>query len=139
MKRDPEKARAWKRRSARRYEERKRTEALEEGKWNSLDGATNRERREKERARAYGPEERIKWIQSLPCLICGSTPSDNAHVATGGTGRKADADKIVPLCRTHHQQQHQGQETFEEKHQIDLHARASRVEAAWQRKVRSDE
>lgn len=53
--------------------------------------------------RIYGGKERVTWIQSQPCLWCGSSePSQNCHTATGGMGRKADASTIVPLCAACH-------------------------------------
>jgi len=62
--------------------------------------------------RIYGSKERRRWIKSLPCLACclvspifalaDKWSCENAHVVTGGMGRKADASHIVPLCRTHH-------------------------------------
>ena len=55
----------------------------------------------------------LRWIKNLECLACAAISPflgdatrgecDNAHVETDGMGRKADYDKIVPLCRTHHQ------------------------------------
>jgi hypothetical protein len=58
----------------------------------------NRQRREKEFAREYGSDERVKWIKKQRCIGCGGLPSENAHTVTGGMGRKADANTIVPLC-----------------------------------------
>jgi elongation factor P hydroxylase len=70
---------------------------------------TNPARKKREHARAYGPAERIVWLKSLPCFACGyhgPTLREVAHVVTGGTGRKADADKTVPLCPACHRTQH---------------------------------
>jgi hypothetical protein len=58
---------------------------------------------------AYGSRERCVFVQSLPCLVpfCGNTPSENAHIESGGMGRKAHYTKVVPLCSSHHQYAHQ--------------------------------
>lgn len=47
----------------------------------------------------------LKWVKTLPCLICGVSPCDPAHISKGsgsGMGRKADDNRVVPLCREHH-------------------------------------
>jgi hypothetical protein len=70
---------------------------------------TNPERKRREHARAYGPAERIAWMQSLPCLACGyhgPTRREVAHTRTGGMGRKGDADTTIPLCPPCHRTQH---------------------------------
>ena len=41
-------------------------------------------------------------MRGLPCLICRRVPSENAHTANGGMGRKADCDTIAPLCHVCH-------------------------------------
>lgn len=57
-------------------------------------------------SRIYGSKARVQWVKSQPCLVCGFGPCENAHVVSGGMGRKADANTIVPLCRDHHWQSH---------------------------------
>jgi len=55
--------------------------------------------------RAYGPEERKAFVLSLPCTVRNSKCAgrmQQAHIETGGTSRKADASKVVSLCRYHH-------------------------------------
>lgn len=95
----------------------------------------NEERRDAEWKRAYGSEERVRWVQGLPCLACGSRPSENAHTETGGMGRKADAETIVPLCPDCHRQLHEeGADTWQERTGLDLKADARRIEEAWQRR-----
>jgi hypothetical protein len=100
-------------------------------------------------ARIYGSKARVEWVKSLPCLICGRGPCDNAHTENGGMGRKGDAASIVPLCcmgmddphspgylRGHHGLLHQiGVATFESEYRVDLKAEAARVAAAWNQKV----
>jgi hypothetical protein len=77
----------------------------------------NPERLERLRAKQFGPQADL--CRSLPCVVCGVSPSDPAHVRSRGAGG-TDAD-TVPLCRTHHQEQHQiGLRSFERLHGLDL-------------------
>lgn len=49
------------------------------------------------------------FVKSLPCLKCGGAPCDPAHVRNGtdgGTGLTPSDRYIVPLCRSHHDEQH---------------------------------
>mgnify|MGYP003672380500 FL=1 len=104
--------------------------------------ATRTQRRKAERLRAYGGTERIKFVRSMGCSICGwvttqprpglEHPIENAHTRSGGTGRKADADTIIPLCWTHHDEYDGGKKTFAAKYSFDPIARAAEVESAWQ-------
>lgn len=56
-------------------------------------------RKPSEFARIYHSKQRVEFVKSLPCAACGVVGySENAHIETGGMGRKADFDKIVPLC-----------------------------------------
>ena len=57
----------------------------------------------------------LAFLRRQPCLACGATPSDAAHVRFAphgsgwryvGKGEKPDDARAVPLCRTHHEQQH---------------------------------
>lgn len=83
--------------------------------------------------RAYGGADRKEWVNGLPSVATGHYGCINAHVASGGTSRKADARFIVPLTWAEHQDLHQhGQRTFEAKHGIVLLDEAAKVEAAWQ-------
>ena len=68
----------------------------------------NKARHDREWARAYHSVARVKFVESLPCLVCGLVPSVCAHVGRKGAGasRKADYDQTVPLCETHHQELH---------------------------------
>ena len=66
----------------------------------------NPKRRQSEFARTYHSKARVAWVKAQPCVVCGNTPSENAHVDNGGAGRKAGYQHIVPLCATHHRQQH---------------------------------
>ena len=88
--------------------------------------------------RAYGGKERVEWVKSLGCVICGGSPCDAAHVKSGGMGRKADARWTVPLCRTHHDEVHQrGQRSFEARHDVYLDFAAEICDARWEQYVAS--
>ena len=63
-------------------------------------------RTEEDYERIYGSRKRVAWVQSQPCIACNRTPSENAHIRSGGMGRKADYRDIVPLCRSCHTLQH---------------------------------
>ena len=91
----------------------------------------NARRSAKEFRRAYGSRERVQAIQATPCVVCGSLPSENAHVRSRGAG--GGAADIVPLCMAHHREQHDaGIETFQERYSINLRDEARRTEVAWQ-------
>ena len=91
--------------------------------------------------RAYG--EHARWIRTLPCVACGHRGStEAAHTTTGGMGRKADANTLVPLCGpyvewadprpvTHegcHRELHaRGIKTFEAKYGLSLAFHAARL------------
>ena len=99
----------------------------------------NRERRQAERERAYGPKARREWLTRQPCVACGRVPTEDRpnhqhHTKGGGVGRKADADTIVPLCPTCHRLHHDG-------HQLDVEwgSEARRIEAAWQAETAREE
>lgn len=86
-------------------------------------------------ARAFGPIERVRWVQSLPCLVCGDSPCENAHSVGGGMGRRADYQTIVPLCPTHHREQHQmGTKSFQARYGVSLTDRAAQIQQAWTRR-----
>ena len=94
-------------------------------------------RSKQESYRIYGSPERQAFVRSLGCLIDGSEP-ELAHTRTGGMGRKADAETIVPLCHAHHSELHQhGVKTFEQSWGVDLQATAAWIEAKWQSRVTS--
>lgn len=97
--------------------------------------ARNPERQAKEFQRTYGGVDRVEWFKAQPCLVCSVTPSVNAHVGpkgAKGTGYKADACWTVPLCTAHHDEEHQGQQTFEATHHVDLEHVAQVYDARWQ-------
>ena len=57
--------------------------------------------------RVYGSKDRVEFVKGLACVSCGRGPCENAHIRSGGMGRKADFRDIVPLCQTCHRLQHQ--------------------------------
>lgn len=98
----------------------------------------NRPRRKAERLRAYGPPERREAVRAMQCAVPGcSDRSENAHLVTGGTGRKADADTVANLCAGHHRL---GSDSlhrlgsvarFDDVHGTDLWACAEAIEAMY--------
>ena len=61
-------------------------------------------------------EAYLKFIRSLPCLLCGDNTSvEAAHIRFGdiragkrptGMGEKPDDRWTLPLCKRHHDEQH---------------------------------
>jgi hypothetical protein len=52
----------------------------------------------------------LRFVASQPCLICEQTPSDPHHLRFAqprALGRKTSDEFVVPLCRSHHRQNHQ--------------------------------
>jgi hypothetical protein len=52
----------------------------------------------------------LRFVSLQPCLICGRTPADAHHLRFAqprALGRKNSDEFAVPLCRTHHRQNHQ--------------------------------
>lgn len=98
--------------------------------------ARNDRRHKAEWLREYESKERMGFVKSLPCATAHfgcRLPSENAHIESGGKGRKADADKIAPLCEMHHHQLHTiGRQSFERIYAIDLAGVAAITESRWQ-------
>lgn len=92
--------------------------------------------------RVYGSHERVQWVKSRPCDVCGKKPtwrypSDNAHVTNGGMGRKADARWIISACTgpggCHHEMDHGiGKRALERKFDKNLKELARKVDREWQ-------
>lgn len=61
--------------------------------------------------RIYGSKERVRWVRRQPCVCCETVTgrNHNHHVVTGGTGFKADFDKIASVCPTCHVLHHTGE------------------------------
>lgn len=101
----------------------------------------NAKRAKARRARDFG--ELADYVRTLGCLVCNARPVDPAHVRSRGAGGHAWIDaphvgylgplaprvgNLVPLCRTHHREQHDhGIRTFEERHGLDLAEEAARI------------
>jgi hypothetical protein len=52
----------------------------------------------------------LRFVALQPCLLCGRSPSDPHHLRFAqprAMGRKNSDEFVVPLCRTHHRQNHQ--------------------------------
>lgn len=86
-------------------------------------------------ARIYGSKARVAWVKAQPCIAahfgCGGA-IQNAHIVTGGMGRKADARWIVPLCGFHHDQMHRnGARWFTAVYYTDLPALAAETDHRW--------
>jgi hypothetical protein len=72
----------------------------------------------------------LRFVRERPCVICGFTPCDPAHIKMGDSriskppssnlGMKADDRFTLPLCRKHHERQHQMPEReFWEYYRLD--------------------
>jgi hypothetical protein len=87
---------------------------------------SNPKRKAKRFALAYGSDERVRWIQSLPCVACGARPSEAAHIRSKAAGGLwAD---VLPLCRSCHRAQHsEGIRTFQARRSLDLRTIADRI------------
>ena len=96
-----------------------------------------------ETLRKYGPPERRAWMKQRPCVICQRRPCDSAHVKSGGTGRKDDYTRTVPMCSTivaagysgHHAEYDGGKESFMARYGLtldDLLIMAEWTEIGWQ-------
>ena len=96
--------------------------------------AQNRKRRAAEWARAYDSAERVAFVKGLRCAACGSIAgSENAHIVSGGMGRKADASLVIPLCPPCHREQHAiGEHTFSARYDLDYARAAAETQAAWE-------
>ena len=70
----------------------------------------------------------LKFIRSLPCIVCatcGRLNSRNIQAChtpgSRGMGQKRSDVDTIPMCRTHHDYQHQvGWATFLRKYQLDI-------------------
>jgi ERF superfamily len=66
----------------------------------------------------------LKFVASQPCLVCGRSPSDAHHLRftqPRAMGRKVSDEFTVPLCRTHHRDNHQfgDEQAWWSRHDID--------------------
>ena len=123
--------------------------------WKALEGAGieidkgifdrlrhDEDRMAEEWQRVYHSPERVAFVKSLRCCVpnCYRRDIENHHIETGGKGRKAGYDRIVPMCRTHHREWHGpncGRLTFVERYStparpLDIEREAEWTEHAWQ-------
>ena len=68
----------------------------------------------------------LKWIRTLPCLVCGSVwRIEAAHTGPHGMAQKSPDRSCIPLCARHHRSgkdsyHRLGPKAFEEKHGLNL-------------------
>lgn len=58
----------------------------------------------------------LAWIRELPCVHCGSWPTEAHHLISLGIGEGVMGDKMpdyaaIPLCHACHQSVHHGERT----------------------------
>jgi ERF superfamily len=59
--------------------------------------------------RRHRDKAHLKFVASQPCLVCGRSPADAHHLRftqPRAMGRKVSDEFAVPLCRTHHRDNH---------------------------------
>jgi hypothetical protein len=59
--------------------------------------------------RRHRDKAHLKFVASHPCLVCGRSPADAHHLRftqPRAMGRKVSDEFTVPLCRTHHRENH---------------------------------
>jgi hypothetical protein len=59
--------------------------------------------------RRHRNKAHLKYVASQPCLVCGRSPADAHHLRftqPRAMGRKVSDEFTVPLCRTHHRDNH---------------------------------
>jgi len=59
--------------------------------------------------RRHRDKGHLKFVASQPCLVCGRSPVDAHHLRftqPRAMGRKVSDEFTVPLCRTHHRDNH---------------------------------
>ena len=81
--------------------------------------------------RIYGSKVRVEFVKRLPCTACNGGPSENAHIKSGGMGRKADYTDIIPLCKKCHSLQHSRGWKALGLNQMLLEAAALRTQWLW--------
>lgn len=77
--------------------------------------------------------EHLKWVRTLPCLVCQRTPADAhhlKHVQPNAMSLKPGDQWVVPLCRIHHRELHDAgdEEAWWKKQNIEPRAHA---ESLW--------
>ena len=64
----------------------------------------NAKRKASEFVKCFGSRARVAAIKTLPCVVCGKWPSENAHARSRGAG--GTWRHVIPLCKEHHTEQH---------------------------------
>lgn len=98
---------------------------------------TAKKRSASEFRRIYGSRARVAFVKRLPCFSCWDFGEiQNAHVSSGGMGRKANAAEIIPLCKACHALQHaKGWEALGQLREAEYRAHCAQlVEETWQRR-----
>lgn len=75
------------------------------------------------RAAAIRSKTHRLWIRSLACAVAGClAPPEGHHVRWGffTLARRPGDDRLVPLCRIHHDELDHGARSFENKYGLDL-------------------
>ena len=108
----------------------------------------NGARRKKEFARCYHSKERVEWVKSLNCILCvaihplltlANQKSENAHTVTGGAGRKAGYETIIPLCPGHHRRYDQHQAPCDRREVREMLKKlAAKIEKLWQSRTQGE-
>lgn len=63
-----------------------------------------------------------RFVKSFACCVCGRRTVDAAHIGSKGLGSKASDYTCIPLCREHHELQHQlgSEELFADQYGLDI-------------------
>jgi hypothetical protein len=74
----------------------------------------------------------LRFVGSLPCLVCGRTPSQAHHlqfVQLRAMGSKVSDEWTIPLCVTHHRALHNvgSEEAWWAERGVDAKAEAERL------------
>jgi DNA recombination protein Rad52 len=85
--------------------------------------------------------EHLRYVASLPCLICARTPAQAHHLRFAqprSLGSKASDEWAVPLCFIHHRSLHDAgdEELWWQVHAVDAKAEAERL---WRRRNHEDQ
>lgn len=140
---DPEKDREWQRRSARKYEEKRRERAkkrIQEARRLGMRPKVGFNRSTRIRRRAQPTTGFRLWVRETKrCAIppCKKPYPDPHHDRARGMGRSADPwsedeENVVPLCRTHHDQVHtEGPDAVQDAHGITFARVKIRVWEEW--------
>ena len=86
-----------------------------------------------------GPARNYKyraWIRSLPCAVCGITPTHAAHTGPHAIGQKSSDYTCIPLCDNCHlfspDSLHRiGRQEFEQHHNLEIAALVRRLNYLW--------